>query len=187
MPHDYYTYAYLRDDGTPYYIGKGRGNRAYSIAGRKMHRRPKDRSKILLLKQNLSEAEAFRHEVYMIAVFGRKDLGTGILRNLSDGGEGSKKRRFTPCGEAQKEANRLSMLARYANGLRMDGEHNPRAKTWEVTYQDGTVVVVKGLQKWAKENGYNKLGLSKLRKQQWRKYRDLISIREVREPEPSTP
>lgn len=43
--------------------------------------------KIMLLKTNLTEEEAFKHEKYMIAVFGRKDKGTGILRNRSDGGE----------------------------------------------------------------------------------------------------
>lgn len=43
----------------------------------------------MLLKQNLSEAEAFQHEKYLIAVLGRKDLGTGILRNMTNGGEGS--------------------------------------------------------------------------------------------------
>ena len=83
----YYTYAYLREDGTPYYIGKGQGNRAYRRSKKRINP-PKDKSRIIYLKQNLTEEEAFRHEIYMIAVFGRKDLGTGILRNRSDGGEG---------------------------------------------------------------------------------------------------
>jgi len=84
---DFYTYAYLREDKTPYYIGKGTGRRIYST-NRKGLKPPKDKSRIIFLKQNLTEEEAFKHEVYMIAVFGRKDLGTGILRNLTDGGDG---------------------------------------------------------------------------------------------------
>ena len=83
----YYTYAYLREDRTPYYIGKGKGNRAYRRRKTDI-KPPKDKSRILILKQNLTEQEAFRHEVYMIAVFGRKDLGTGILHNRTNGGEG---------------------------------------------------------------------------------------------------
>ena len=82
----YYTYAYLREDKTPYYIGKGQGNRIYSK--QKYIKPPKDKSRIIYLKQNLTEEEAFKHEIYMIAVFGRKDLGTGILHNRTDGGEG---------------------------------------------------------------------------------------------------
>ena len=84
----YYTYAYLREDRTPYYIGKGKGNRAYKKKRGKINP-PKDKSRIIFLKQNLTEAEAFKHEIYMIGVFGRKDLGTGILHNRTDGGEGS--------------------------------------------------------------------------------------------------
>ena len=83
----YYTYAYLREDKTPYYIGKGKGNREYKRS-RNDIRPPKDKSRVIYLKQNLTEEEAFKHEIYMIAVFGRKDLGTGILRNKTDGGEG---------------------------------------------------------------------------------------------------
>ena len=88
MGNIYYTYAYLRQDGTPYYIGKGKNRRAWV----KNHRRtvmPLDRSRILILKKNLTEEEAFKHEAYMIALYGRKDIGTGILWNFTDGGEGT--------------------------------------------------------------------------------------------------
>jgi len=87
---NYYTYAYLREDGTPYYIGKGKDDRAYK-KGRGQIKPPKDKTRIIFLKQNLTEEEAFGHEKYMIAVFGRKDLGNGILRNRTDGGEGASK------------------------------------------------------------------------------------------------
>jgi hypothetical protein len=87
MKNDFYTYAYLREDGTPYYIGKGRGRRAFRKEGRAVKSPPKDR--ILLLKTGLTEEQAFRHEVYMIALYGRKDKGTGILYNFTDGGEGA--------------------------------------------------------------------------------------------------
>jgi hypothetical protein len=85
----YYTYAFLREDKTPYYIGKGKDNRAYRRRNKGEIKQPKDKSRILILKQNLTEEKAFRHEIYMIAVLGRIDLGTGILHNRTNGGEGS--------------------------------------------------------------------------------------------------
>ena len=83
---EYYTYAYLREDGTPYYIGKGKAVRITN----NLHRIsiPKEKDRIIFLKKNLTDEEARKHEIYMIAVLGRKDLGTGILRNLTSGGEG---------------------------------------------------------------------------------------------------
>jgi hypothetical protein len=101
---NYYTYAYLREDRTPYYIGKGKGNRIYSTNGRRL-KPPKDRSRIIFLKQNLTEEEAFKHEIYMIAVFGRKDLGTGILGNLTDGGEG-------PSNPSEETRKKKSVMAK---------------------------------------------------------------------------
>ena len=83
----FYTYAFLRADGTPYYIGKGKGNRAW-VKRHKGVKPPRDKTRILVLKKNLTEEDAFKHEVYMIAVFGRKDLGTGILHNRTNGGDG---------------------------------------------------------------------------------------------------
>lgn len=85
---NYYTYAYLREDGTPYYIGKGSGDRCFIKGKNERINPPKDKSRIILLKQNLTEDEAFKHEIYMISILGRKDLGTGILRNLTNGGDG---------------------------------------------------------------------------------------------------
>ena len=86
-PNRFYTYAYLREDRTPYYIGKGEGRRIYKKRKNGINP-PKDKSRIIFLKQNLTEEEAFKHEIYMIAVFGRKDLKTGILHNRTDGGDG---------------------------------------------------------------------------------------------------
>jgi hypothetical protein len=86
---EYYTYAYLREDGTPYYIGKGIGYRLTNNSSRKGLKCPKDKSRVIKLKQNLTEEEAFRHEIYMIAVYGRKDLGKGILHNRTNGGDGA--------------------------------------------------------------------------------------------------
>jgi len=76
---NFYTYLWLREDGTPYYVGKGTLKRAF----RKGH--PKDK---VIIQEHPSEADALAVEKFLIAYYGRKDLGTGILRNLTEGGEG---------------------------------------------------------------------------------------------------
>jgi len=102
----FYTYAYLREDGTPYYIGKGTADRAYRDNGKPCSL-PKDRNQIIILKNNLFEEEAFKHEIYMIAVFGRKDMGTGILRNKSSGGGNSAEGRIVSKETRKKISDKL--------------------------------------------------------------------------------
>lgn len=81
----FYTYLWLREDGTPYYVGKGKGDRAFVSFGHNVPC-PRDLSRILL-QEWPSEEDAFEAEKFLIEFYGRKDLGTGCLRNLTNGGE----------------------------------------------------------------------------------------------------
>jgi hypothetical protein len=91
----YYVYAYLRSknssigkQGEPYYIGKGKNERAYE----KSHsvNPPADKVNIKFLAENMNEADALQAEMLLICKYGRVDLQTGCLRNHTDGGKGVK-------------------------------------------------------------------------------------------------
>lgn len=89
----YYVYAYLRSKDSehgpkysPYYIGKGCGQRAFNT--KRAIAAPADKSFIVFLEEGLTEQEAFALEKYAVSIYGRIDKGTGILWNLTDGGEG---------------------------------------------------------------------------------------------------
>mgnify|MGYP003340198203 CR=1 FL=1 len=172
---EYYTYAYLREDKTPYYIGKGKGDRVY-----KKHMVPiPPENRILFLKKNLTEDEASKHEIYMIAVLGRKDNRTGILRNLTNGGEGSSGRKLS-----KETIERMSIAAKNRKisdeGRKKLSERSKRMCKWQG--EDNPGLKMKGLKrdKPFTEEHKKKISLSKTGKKHNRNIKPLSNCRKIK-------
>jgi len=148
----YYTYAYLREDGSPYYIGKGCNNRIN--AGHKhIPLPPKERR--IYLKQNLTETEALTHEKYLVSVLGRKNNNTGILLNFTDGGDNGgggwnkgMKMSFSP-----ERADKISAANKgrpvspeHRKKLSAKGGHNRKTRTYY--HPDGHIIIITHLMKY---------------------------------------
>jgi hypothetical protein len=126
---NYYTYAYLREDGTPYYVGRGKHHKGYKyhrITQKTSHTCPvPPTERRLILKDNMSLNDAQKHEEYLIYIYGTKWDGTGILRNwVKDSRGGSKKGR--KLSEETKQKMSLAMKKRWESGLYNSKEYRDK-------------------------------------------------------------
>ena len=97
-----FSYGNLRFGHKPFYVGKGKGRRAWrhQFYLQKNDNPYKDRiirkllsignhPEVVILKSGIEESEAFALEREAIGLIGRSNFSTGPLANLSEGGEGN--------------------------------------------------------------------------------------------------
>lgn len=98
MSKQFYTYLYLDPkDNTPIYVGKGKGRRAFRhlresqnphLHNTLQKRKGEGYITTPIINYEVDEQTSHQMEMFWIDQFGRADLGTGTLFNLTDGGEG---------------------------------------------------------------------------------------------------
>ena len=173
---EYYVYAYLRPNRqSPYYIGKGRGNRVNNthpgILVPPHNRR-------VIIKNGLTNKESLVLENLLVEQWGRVCYQTGVLLNKRHG--------FLPgtshIGNRHNKGNTYKIKERFILKKRErkwwnDGEsnyhrakcppgcvagrlgkwkrdnrgtNNPRAQSWKLTYVDGSVMIISALKEWCR-------------------------------------
>jgi hypothetical protein len=128
-----FVYRHRRlDNNQIFYIGIGKKNRPYSKHGRNNYWNKivkKTTYIVEILKETNCWKEACELEQLLIQQYGRKDNNTGILCNMTDGGEGTLN---TPISNKNKEKLRLNgyreknILMLKENALKRKGKKFPR-------------------------------------------------------------
>lgn len=118
---DFYVYTYTRlDTGKVFYVGKGRGRRAYSLSKRnKYFKSIVDKTDFLvnIVYINLSEDEAFSKEKELIKFYREQDIH---LANMTDGGEGLSG--YIQSEETRKKISKSLIGNKYSLGYKHTNE-----------------------------------------------------------------
>ncbi len=119
-----YVYVHLRNDNNElFYVGIGIGNRHMESGCTKRNRvwndivKDANGFKPIIVQKNVSRECAAYIETQLIEAFGRKNIGTGPLANLTDGGEGMPGYKFT---KDQREKCKNAAVSKYKSSQERD-------------------------------------------------------------------
>ena len=106
---EYYTYIWRDANGSPFYVGKGKGRRAYDVTSRskaftEVHAR--GGCSVEISDWFLHESQALADEMELIERYGRQEYG-GLLVNKTDGGDGA-----TGCSPSAETRAKISFAKR---------------------------------------------------------------------------
>lgn len=143
-----YVYRHIRlDKNEPFYIGIGTDSN-FTRANEKTRRSElwnkivsKTDYEVEILFENIDIEEAKRKEIEFISLYGRKNLGTGILANLTNGGDGAFGRVFKHSEETKKRMSEAKKgKPSHRKGVKLSQELIDRLSkakkgiSWDVMY-----------------------------------------------------
>jgi len=143
-----YVYRHIRlDKNEPFYIGIGT-DKNFTRAKEKTRRNQiwnkivsKTQYEIEILFENIDINEAKRKEIEFISLYGRKNLGTGILANMTNGGEGTLGRIFKHSKETRDKISQFKIgKISPRKGVKLSEEtkskmsQSKKGKSWDEIY-----------------------------------------------------
>ena len=157
MTNIFYVYQLrLETSEEPFYIGKGCKNRvnehfrpsslkSNSIKNNIIKKAQLNNIKIIAekLHENLEEMFSLDLEINYISMYGKICDNTGILSNLSDGGETSIGYKHSP--EIRQKLSERAKNRTHTPPPPQTGKNNYFAKNYEITTPNGDIIIIKCL------------------------------------------
>ena len=145
----YYVYRHIRPDkNIPFYIGIGVGRRYKYKTGRNSiwNRIVNKNNGVFIseiLFENLSLEEAFKKEIEFISLYGRLDLNTGVLANMTAGGDGctdmnpAGRQKISKANTGKKRTDEMRLkMSKHRIGKKHSEETKLKIRTAQLGYKN---------------------------------------------------